>query len=112
MTTAEFIVCNVLGCGELDIETMFGEMTDSGLFYDAYHSLIDNGCHADARTIWSEGIRIAIEKVFGEEYLDDFEIDPNYMACSVAFLGDKDSIIDFDEKVAKFSEMTGFEPSY
>ena len=109
MTTAENIVCNVLNCGELDIETMFGKMTESGLFYDAYKSLVDMGCgNITANRIWAQAIDMAIRKVFGDEYCDDFEICPNCMGSSVSFLGDKDSIINFDEKILEFEQLTGF----
>ena len=112
MTTSEFIVCNVLSCGECDIEFMFDKMTESGLFYDAFKEMKDNGCNITANSVWAEGIRIAIERVFGEKYLDNFEIDANCIASSVRFLGDGDLIEDYYDKVDKFKEMTGFDPTY
>lgn len=112
MTTAENIVCNVLSCGENDIEYMFDKMTESGLFCDAFNEMKDSGCHVTANSVWTEGIRIAIEKVFGEKYLNDFDIDANSSASGVNFLGDKDNIINFEEKVDEFYRLTGFEPTF
>ena len=111
MTTAEVITCKILNCGINDIEYMFDKMTETGLFHDAYNELIDNDCHATANSIWAEGIRIAIKQIFGEEYLEDFEINANCSDSSVTFLGDGDSIIDYDEKVERFYNQTGFDPT-
>jgi len=112
MTTSECIVCNVLSCGENDIEFMFDKMTESGLFCDAWNEMKDSGCHITANSLWAEGIRIAVERVFGEEYLEDFDIDANCHASGITFIGDKDGIINFEEKIDEFYRLTGFEPTF
>ena len=35
MTTSEFIVCELLGCGLLDIEELFGKLTETDYFSNA-----------------------------------------------------------------------------
>lgn len=113
MTTSEYIVTQILHCGILDIETMFKTITDNDLFYDAFHDLKDNGFNnIDANSIWYRAMELGIYKVFGSDLIDKFEIDANCMASSVNYLGDVDMIEDFEKKVAKFEELTGFPLSY
>lgn len=107
MTTAEFIVCEVLKCGTYDIETMFGEMDDD-LFHNAMEACKDYG-ELTANGIWYEAMCIAISQVFGDEYVEDFEIDANAMASSVYVLdGANKKIKGFKAKAAEFEELTGF----
>ena len=112
MATSEFIVCKLLGCGELDIETMFGTITDNDLFSEALEDLKAFGEFPDANSIWYRAMELAIYIVFGDEMLDSFEIDANCMASSVSFLGDTEDVDDFKDKAEKFKEMTGFSINY
>lgn len=110
MTTAEYIVCILMDCGELDIETMFGTITESDLFSEAVNNLRNMQVPLTASAVWQECIELALYQTFGSEVnLELFKIDNNYIGSSVRFLGDKDEIEDFDEKAEKFSELTGFD---
>ena len=111
MTTAESIACTILNCHIGDLEFMFDVMVKSGLFYDAVHKIIDNSEDITPCNIFENAMSIAIDRVFGNEYQDNFEVDSNYLAAGITFLGNEDSIINFDEKVLKFCELTGFDPS-
>ena len=112
MTTAEAIVCNVLSCGTLDIETMFGSMTENDLFSNALDRAKEFCDNPNANVIWQCGIELAIDKVFGNDYLDSFEIDANCMASSASLLCDKKEIKGFTKKLEKFEELTGFTINY
>ena len=109
MTTAEFIVCEILGCGQLDIESCFGNMDDD-ILIDAIKTCKDEFGTYDAGAIWQIAIGDAASQVFG-----DYEVvEPqfNYMASDVAFVGNPEEIEDFDSKVEEFENLTGFSLTY
>ncbi len=112
MTTAEVIVCNILSCGTLDIETMFGTMTENDLFSNALSRAKKFDNSPNANTVWQCGIELAIEEVFGIDYLNSFGIDANCMASSVSLLCDKKEIKGFTKKLKKFEELTEFTINY
>ena len=112
MTTSEYIVCELLKCGELDIETMFGTITDNDLFSEALEDLKAFGEFPDANSILYRAMELAIYEVFGDKMIDSFEIDANCMASSVSFLGNTEDVDDFKEKAEKFEELTGFSINY
>ena len=103
------MICAILGdCGYADIEPMFGDM-DEDLFYDAVQMVKVNGGELSANGIWYEAIYNAICQVFGDEYVDYFEIYPNCMASSVGvYDGMAKKIKGFKAKAAEFEELTGY----
>ena len=108
MTTAEFITCELLGCGQYDIETLFGTLTDGDYFSNAVHSLKENGLELSAGGIWTECIFEAFHDVFGNDVEPDIyfnSIDP-LVSLSHEIAG---SIEDFTEKASDFYKLTGFE---
>ena len=110
MTTAEFIVCEILGCGQMDIESCFGNMDDE-IFSNAVRTCKDEFGTLDAGAIWNECIYEASVQAFE----DDWElVEPrfNYMASDVAFTGNPDEIEDFERKAAEFADLTGFDLQY
>ena len=109
MTTAEFIVCEILGCGQLDIESCFGDMDDS-ILGNAIERCKDEFGTLDAGAIWQIAIEDAAYEVFG-----DYEaVEPqfNYMASEVELNWDPEEIEDFDSKVEEFEKLTGFSLKY
>lgn len=111
MTTAEYIVCELLGCGQLDIESCFGNMDDS-ILGNAIKRCKDEFGTYDAGAIWQIAIEGAAYKVFGDDALSLIEPEFNYMASDVAFVGDPEEIEDFDSKVEEFENLTGFALNY
>ena len=109
MTTSEFIVCEILGCGQYDIESCFGSMDDDILTGAIKHCKDDFGTY-DAGAIWQIAIEDAATQVFGDYEFVEPEF--NYMASSVSFVGDPEEIEDFDSKVEEFENLTGFSLNY
>lgn len=110
MTTAEYIVCELLGCGQLDIEPMFGTMTETGVFADAMEYVNSNDMSKDASSIWYAGIENTLYDVFGDA--EGFEPYFNYLDSSVAFTGNPEEIEDFEVKCEEFAKLTGYDISY
>ena len=110
MTTAELIVCEILGCGQLDIESCFGGMDDE-ILVDAIDRCKNEFSTLNAGAIWQIAIEDAASRVFGDDELD---VEPqfNYMASDVAFVGNPEEIEDFDSKVEEFENLTGFSLNY
>ena len=111
MTTAEYIVCKILDCGQYDIESCFGNMDD-----DILSNAIDR-CKSefgsiDCGAIWQLAIENAAYEVFGDDALSLIEPQFNYMASDVAFVGNPEEIEDFDSKVEEFENLTGFSLNY
>ena len=111
MTTAEFIVCEVLGCGQLDIEPCFGGIDDN-ILIDAIKRCKDEFRIYDAGAIWQNAIEDAAYEVFGDDALSLIKPQFNYMASEVAFVGNPEEIEDFDSKVEEFEILTGFGLNY
>ena len=109
MTTAEFIVCEILGCGQLDIESCFGDMNDD-ILIGAIERCKDEFGTYDAGAIWQIAIEDAAGQVFGDYEVVEPEF--NYAASSVSFIGDPEEIEDFDSKVEEFENLTGFGLNY
>ena len=109
MTTAEFLVCELMDCGQNDIESCFGKMDDD-ILIEAIKRCKDDFNSTDMGVIWQIAIEDAASKVFG-----DYEvINPqfNYMASSVEFVGNRDEIEDFESKAEEFNRLTGFALQY
>lgn len=81
MTTAEFIVCKLLGCGCYDINTLFDKMTSSEYFSNAVDELKSQNIELTAGSIWYEAINQALADVFGT--LDYFELYFNFIDSHV-----------------------------
>ena len=111
MTTAEFIVCEILGCGQLDIESCFGNMDDEILGNAIERCKNEFGTY-DAGAIWQTAIEDAAYEAFGDDALSLIEPQFNYMASDVAFVGNPEEIEDFDSKVEEFENLTGFSLNY
>lgn len=111
MTTAEFILSNIIGCGELDIESCFGSMDDE-ILSNAIDECKNEFGSIDCGAIWQVAIENAAYEVFGDDALSLVEPQFNYMASDVAFVGNPEEIEDFEEKCNKFAELTGFELQY
>ena len=109
MTTAEYIVCELLGCGQYDIESCFGSMDDD-ILINAIKRCRDEFGTLDAGAIWQTAIEDAAGQVFGEYELVEPQF--NYMASDVAFVGNPEEIEDFDSKVEEFEKLTGFSLNY
>ncbi len=109
MTTAEFIVCELMGCGQMDIESCFGTMDDD-ILRNAISRCKDEFGTTDMGAIWQIAIEDAGNTVFGD--YDFVEPQFNYMASDVAFVGDPDEIEDFEAKAEEFANLTGFELLY
>ena len=109
MTTAEFIVCELMGCGQLDIEACFGKMDDN-ILANAISCCKDEFGTTDMGAIWQTAIEDAANDVFGDYEL----VEPyfNYLDCSVGFVGDPTTIENFEEKCDEFYQLTGQEISY
>lgn len=108
MTTAEFLVCELLACGELDINFMFDRLTDTDFVTKALQDLKDCGAEINANSWWYRAIELAIYQVFGEDKINDFEIFANCLGSYIQFLGKAKKIRGFKSKVAEFEELTGF----
>ena len=102
------ILCTILECGCDDIDYMFDNVA-SGLLIDAINDCKCNGWTLSANNILKSVFEIAIERTFGEEMLEKFDIHTNCQDSNVLFLGDKAEVEDFDDKSNNFSEMTGFD---
>ena len=111
MTTAEFILCNIIGCGELDIESCFGNMDDS-ILGNAIERCKDEFGTYDVGAIWQTAIEDAAYEAFGDDALSLIEPEFNYMASDVAFVGDPEEIEDFETKCDTFAKLTGFDLQY
>ena len=111
MTTAEFIVCEILGCGQLDIESCFGSMDDDILINAIKSCKKEFGIY-DAGAIWQNAIEDAAYEVFGDDALSLIEPHFTYMTSDVAFVGNPEEIEDFDSKVEEFENLTGFGLNY
>lgn len=108
MTTSDFIVCQLLGCGELDIDALFGKLTETDYFSDAVDDCKMNGFEISAGAIWESAIYNAFRDVFG----DDVEFDTyfNYIDSHVSVQREvSEGIEDFSEKSYRFEELTGFD---
>lgn len=108
MTTAEFLACELLACGKLDIDFMFDKLTDSDFITKALQDLKDGGAEINANSLWYRAIELAIYQVFGEDKINDFEISANCLGSYVQFVGNAKKIRGFKSKVAEFEELTGF----
>ncbi|MBR6401853.1 MAG: hypothetical protein IKS48_00550 [Eubacterium sp.] len=109
MTTAEFIVCELMGCGQMDIESCFGKMDDD-ILVNAISRCKDEFGTTDMGAIWQIAIEDAANDVFGDYELVEPQF--NYMASDVAFVGDPDEIEDFEAKAEEFANLTGFDLQY
>ena len=108
MTTSDYIVCEILGCGESDIEPLFGTLTDGDYFSDAVEFCKSEGIELWAGTVWEEAIRDAFRDVFGWEYEPETYF--NFIDSHVSFDRETaESIDDFSGKSEKFLDLTGFE---
>lgn len=109
MTTAEFLVCELMDCGQNDIESCFGNMDD-----DILIEAIKDCKEADSIDmgfVWEIAIKNAAYKVFGDIY-ELIEPQFNYMASDVAFVGNPNEIEDFESKAEEFERLTGFTLQY
>jgi len=101
-------LCNILDCGCDDIDYMFDKVA-SGLLIDAINDNKRNGWTLSANNILKSVFEIAIERTFGEEMLEKFDIRTNCQDSGVLFIGKVAEVEDYDEKSNNFSEMTGFD---
>lgn len=109
MTTAEFLVCELMGCGQYDIESCFGNMDDD-ILINAIKRCKDEFGTTDMGAIWQIAIEDAANDVFGDYELVEPQF--NYMASDVAFVGNPDEIEDFEAKAEEFANLTGFDLQY
>lgn len=107
MTTAEFIVCRLLHCGEWDIEELFDKLTSSEYFSNAVDELKAQRIELTAESIWFEAIEQALADVFGN--VESFDVFFNYMDSHVTLNVSRDEVEDYQQKADKFYELTGFE---
>ena len=112
MSTGDFIACQLLGCGEYDLHTLFDTLTDEEYFADAVDELKAQGVDINAATVWNEAIYSALSDVFGDD-AEYFELYFNYLDSHVSVDPEKvDEIDDFESKAEEFEEKTGFYIEY
>ena len=102
MNTAETIATAILGCGTNDLDYLFGDFIESGIFY----RVVKDASSFDAGDLWRECVFLAVEDAFDAIYPYTAEFD--YIAPRVYMDSDDVSDIDsFDEKAGKFERLSG-----
>lgn len=113
MTTEMILACNLLGCGEYDINYLFDRLTDNEELWDALDELKRENIEITAGSLWSEAMSLSIIKIFGDDYYDDFELLFNFIDSHVTLVNNERlNQMDFKEKMEEFEEYTGFEIEY
>ena len=111
-TTAEFICEKILGCGQLDIEKLFGVFTENGIFNEALKELEGDGMkNLSADWLWIKCIDIAINEAFGTDVNEEiFDVCCNGIGSCVSIgRGAVAGIEQYEKKAEEFKILSGFE---
>ena len=113
MTTAEFMLCEIIGCGEYDIKYLFDKMDDD-ILSNAIKSCESEMGKLDCGGIWQLAIEnslaLAFENEGNEIDWDDFEIRFNFIDSDV-YMNKEDATKyqNFESACDNFYALTGFE---
>jgi hypothetical protein len=112
MELSKFMLSEILGCGEYDIDYLF-----KGMDYDILSSAIKN-CENEfgklsCDGIWQMAVEIGLSLAFDDEFdYNDFDIHFNYIDSDIHFVGDIADYTDFEDKCDNFASLTGFDIQY
>lgn len=111
-TTAEFICGKILGCGQLDIEKLFGVFTENGIFNEALRELEADGMkNLSADWLWIKCVDIAVNGAFGTDVNKEiFDVCCNGISSCVSIGREAVAGIEqYEKKAEEFKNLSGFE---